>query len=80
MTGQVEHDARLRRFRESLSPHARVRFSNGRLAAFCALCRSAAFVDRSADNVRDAWREHEAADKHQRKMEALTAGQTPDRR
>lgn len=70
MARKAEHDARLEAFRVSLSPHARVRFTNGRLSAFCALCRGAAYVSRWADDVRDAWHEHEAGAKHRRKLAA----------
>jgi hypothetical protein len=72
MATHAEHDARLRAFRDSLSPYASVKVANGRVVAFCTLCRGAAYVDRSADNVRDAWREHEAGAKHQRKMAPTT--------
>lgn len=72
MTGRAAHEERLRVFSATLGPHARVKVANGRVVAYCALCRGAAYVDRSADNVRDAWREHEAAPKHQRKTASDT--------
>lgn len=67
MASKADHDERLTRFLAGLSPHARGRARHGALVVWCHPCRSASFVGTTQDQVRDAWRDHEAGAKHLRK-------------